>query len=311
MTDLDEMIRRGLREITDPVADVDRVGLAELLATADSADASADASAADAEAADAEAADAPTGATGRPRRWIVASVTAAAAVVTLIGVLILGPGSDDVERVVTDAGPSTTSTTRPTTDATGVPASSVPATSMLTPTTQAPSPGVAPAATTPTVGPHGAPTTAVPTPGAPATIRASDAPPGSLRVRIDVARSLRAGSSVDGTITLDNGSGRPVTAEGCSVPYWTNLRIGTVTIPGVQPMCLETFTFPAGESRWPIRISGSWGMCTNSPTPDTTTPACDPATGSPPPLDPGTYTVTVSGAPGLPVPPELTVEITP
>src|SRR5690606_9555387 len=124
-------------------------------------------------------ADASTAATGRPRRWIVASVTAAAAVVTLIGVLILGPGSDDVERVVTDAGPSATSTTRPTTDTTGVPASSVPATSMLTPTTQAPSPGVTPAATTPTVGPHGAPTTAVPTPAAPATIRASDAPPGS------------------------------------------------------------------------------------------------------------------------------------
>lgn len=303
MTDLDEMIRRGLRELTDPVADVDRNQLAELLSTADSADAAS----ADAASTDAEAADAPTGATGRPRQWIVASVTAAAAVVTLIGVLILGPGSDDVERVVTDAGPSTTSTTRPTTDTTGVPASSVPATSMLTPTTQAPSPGVAPAATTPTVGPRGAPTTAVPA----ATIRASDAPPGSLRVRIDVARSLRAGSSVDGTITLDNGSGRPVTAEGCSVPYWTNLRNDTVVIESVQTLCLETFTFPLGESRWPIRISGSVGMCTSSPTPNSTVPPCDADTGSPPPLDPGTYTVTVSGAPGLPVPPEFTVEITP
>lgn len=138
-----------------------------------------------------------------------------------------------------------------------------------------------------------------------------------LSARLELpAGSVRAGSSLSGEIVVQNDTGKPVVFEACTGPYQVVLSGESVSQTANVPLCAMSFTLSPGESRWPVAIDANYSACTtheSTGTPDDhigTLPRCGP-TMSPPPLPPGSYTVSFRAPAGVPIPPLVTIEVTP
>lgn len=126
--------------------------------------------------------------------------------------------------------------------------------------------------------------------------------------------TVEAGGTIEGEFVVSNDTGAPVQVEGCGSPYWVSLNNESVFQLVPRCMALMVFTFPVGESRWPVTISASHFGCVTAGTPTAVGvgdgPVCG-ADGMPPGLPPGTYTATVGRDEGAPAVDDLTVEVTP
>lgn len=285
MTDLDETIRRSLRQATDPVATIDRDAVQELLG-------------------------ADRGAV-RPlgrRRWRLGVVGAAAAAI-LLGVLVATVTGDGRTRVDTQDGTTTSVSTVPSTTTTASTTVAPPTTVDTTTvdTVVATPTSTAPPVTPPIVSPRPAPTTTPPLP-------ISAAPVGSLHARIEIAHSVRAGAKASGTVVLDNGAGRPIEVTACWNIYGITLHSPTFDGSASGLGCAQVFTIPVGESRWPVEVSATVDGCQQpgSPSPSGDLPPCLPDPAHPlPPLPPGRYRAHVWTSTGLPVPPDFDLDVIP
>lgn len=284
MTDLDETIRRSLREVTDPVATVDRDAVQDLLG------------------AD-RGAVRPIGRC----RWRLGVVGAAAAAI-LVGVLVANATGDGRTRVDTHDGTTTSVSTVPsTTTTTMAPTTAAPSTTTTVDTVVATPTSTAPPVTRPAVTPRPAPTTSPP-------LQISAAPAGSLHARIEIAHSVRAGAQASGTVILDNGAGRPIEVTGCLTIYGISLHSATFDGSESSPMCAQVFTIPVGESRWPVGVSATVDFC-QQPGPSSPSgelPPCLPEPADPlPPLPAGRYRAHVWTRTGLPAPPDFDFDVLP
>ncbi|MBS1837432.1 MAG: hypothetical protein JST64_07010 [Actinobacteria bacterium] len=123
------------------------------------------------------------------------------------------------------------------------------------------------------------------------------------------ATSMPAGGTLNGEVVIDNDTGAPITFRGCGTPVNVTLHGHGVSQGGVWPMCGQDLTFPVGESRWPVTVSATFGMCGESADPQVR--RC--VDGHVPPLPPGTYRAVAtwsSDAFQLEVP-AVTVTVTP
>jgi heat shock protein HslJ len=122
------------------------------------------------------------------------------------------------------------------------------------------------------------------------------------------ARTMGAGSSLAGQVVVDNDTGAPLNASGC-LSYFAALLVkpGSAQEPG-QLTCLQEFTFPVGESTYPISVSASENSCGGVPL--GANQPCLP-TGGTPPLAPGEYQAKLFPTDGIfQTPPPLIVHVT-
>ncbi len=115
---------------------------------------------------------------------------------------------------------------------------------------------------------------------------------------------------MSGQVLVDNNTGHPIHTFGCVKLFQVVLTSSTYRPPVAWLTCLQRFTIPAGESRYPVTVSASYSRCRQG-RPQHGLRACRPG-GRMPPLPPGTYHAKLFQAGNLvPVPPALTVRVTP
>jgi hypothetical protein len=135
------------------------------------------------------------------------------------------------------------------------------------------------------------------------------APAGDLRADLSLpSSSVLAGEVLEGEVVVQNDTGEPVDIEGCGSPYQVVLRNAEVQQTANWTNCLQTFTLPVGESRWPVSLSASYNSCTTDT--GSTGRRCGPS-GLPPALPIGTYDATVEHVDGAPQPPSEWVKVLP
>lgn len=124
------------------------------------------------------------------------------------------------------------------------------------------------------------------------------------------SRTIVAGSSMSGTVIIENNSGHPLNATGCGRLFQVALGNDKIR-PSVQWLkCLQAFTIPVSESSYPVTVDASYLSC-NSDGPQADLRACR-ANGQPPPLPPGDYRAMLFETGTLvPAPPPTSVRVTP
>lgn len=135
-------------------------------------------------------------------------------------------------------------------------------------------------------------------------------PPGSLRAHITLpSTTMRGGSSLPATITVENDSGKPIHILGCGSVFSVVL-VGEGHRPSPSwPLCAQDIIVPAGESTYPVTVAAAYQQCSTDG--GNGMPACE-QDGSMPPLPAGRYqATTVSVSPDLPVPARVPVTVTP
>jgi hypothetical protein len=136
----------------------------------------------------------------------------------------------------------------------------------------------------------------------PTTTSASKAPgarAGALAARIELSsRRVAGGTTLAGTVVVNNLTGHVVEAVGCISVFGVVLTNDSVPPEPAWLACRQTFSIPEGKSRYPVVVSASFASCTQG---DPSSPtACRPGTGSRP-LPPGRYrAVLVQSQPVVP-----------
>ena len=121
-----------------------------------------------------------------------------------------------------------------------------------------------------------------------------------MSARIVLPTTMTAGSSMTGQVVVENGSGHSLHPSGCLSLFAVELGNDEIT-PNVGWLsCLQAFTIPLGESRYPVTVIASYIPC--SPCPG----------GHLEPLPPGDYRATpFQSTPLVPTPPALSIRVTP
>jgi len=123
------------------------------------------------------------------------------------------------------------------------------------------------------------------------------------------SQTMTAGSSMSGYVVVEN-TGHAIRVSGCMSLFQVLLTSSTYRPPVGWLLCLQWFTIPAGESRYPVTLSASYSQCTQG-RPQHGLKACRPD-GRVPPLPPGTYHAKLFQLHKLVrIPPALTVRVTP
>jgi len=119
------------------------------------------------------------------------------------------------------------------------------------------------------------------------------------------ATTVTSGGTIRGQITVDNGTGRPIPANGCAL-FAVELNSNTYHPEPNWTACLDPISIPTGVSHYPITINASYDGCyPNGPV--GTIPACS-ASG----LPPGLYRATIyQGTQVVPPPSPIAVTVTP
>jgi hypothetical protein len=124
------------------------------------------------------------------------------------------------------------------------------------------------------------------------------------------SRTMAAGSSMSGYVVVENNTGHAIRVSGCVNLFQVLLTSSTYRPTVAWFTCLQRFTIPAGESRYPVTLRASYSQCTQG-RPQHGLRACRPD-GRMPPLPPGTYHAKLFQVRNLVrVPPALTVRVTP
>jgi hypothetical protein len=115
-----------------------------------------------------------------------------------------------------------------------------------------------------------------------------------------------------GRVVLENNTGHALHAIGCGF-FAVALQNAHYRPQIAWASCAHRYTFPVGESSYPVTVESSYLGCTSAASADDE-PACivdgdgHPA---PPPLAPGTYQATLFQITRLvPTPPSITVHVT-
>jgi hypothetical protein len=131
--------------------------------------------------------------------------------------------------------------------------------------------------------------------------------PHALFARIVLpARTVIAGSSINGRVVVRNNTGRAVHPVGCLYLFAVALTSSTYHPDVGGPACWHRFTIPAGVSSYPVSVSATYLSCGQRGSPGTTH-VCLPG-GRMPPLPAGKYRAKlfplgprVQAPPGVPV----------
>ena len=124
------------------------------------------------------------------------------------------------------------------------------------------------------------------------------------------SQTMTAGSSMSGYVVVQNNIGRAIRVSGCVNLFQVLLTSSTYRPPVAWFTCLQRFTIPVGESRYPVTVWASYSQCSQGG-PQHGLKACRPD-GRMPPLPPGTYHAKLFQLHKLVrIPPALTVRVTP
>ena len=122
--------------------------------------------------------------------------------------------------------------------------------------------------------------------------------------------SIAAGSSMTGHVVVDNYTDHAARATGCVSFFQVLLTNSEVHASPSWYACAQNFTFPVGESSYPVTISASYGECSGDALPGAE-PACLPA-GGPPALPAGDYQAKLFQTADIaPPPPVIAVRVVP
>jgi hypothetical protein len=124
------------------------------------------------------------------------------------------------------------------------------------------------------------------------------------------SRTMTAGSSMAGHVLVDNRTGHTVRVSGCQNLFAVALTSSTYRPAVAWLLCLQRFTIPVGETRYPVTVLATYLQCSEGGPRDGVI-GCPPSGGMPP-LPPGTYQARLFQAHKLVrVPPPITVRVTP
>ena len=112
-----------------------------------------------------------------------------------------------------------------------------------------------------------------------------------------------------GHVLVDNRTGHAVRVSGCLSLFEVLLTSGTYRPTAAWPLCLQRFTIPAGQTRYPVTIGATYSQCSQGRAHDGVI-RCLPG-GRMPPLPAGTYHARLFQAHQfVRVPPPITVRVT-
>src|SRR5690349_7058646 len=115
---------------------------------------------------------------------------------------------------------------------------------------------------------------------------ATPASSGGLTARVELpARTMRAGTTMDAVVVVQNDSGAAVMTTGCGSLFQIALITSGETPEIAWTLCLQNFTIPIGESRYPMTITAEARGCGGEPAGQR--PAC--VDGHAPAPPPGEY----------------------
>ena len=130
----------------------------------------------------------------------------------------------------------------------------------------------------------------------PTTAASASAAPGKATVAISLDRTTApAGTTIAGTVTIDNQTGAPISAPGGTCNGWLFVGLSNTKItysPLNGSVGCAAFEIPIGKSRYQISVSTRYQVCTQDAGQATYThPTC--LSSGMPPLPSGTYHTTV------------------
>jgi hypothetical protein len=125
----------------------------------------------------------------------------------------------------------------------------------------------------------------------------------SITVTLESGTAV-AGTPIQGVVTVDNNSGRPISVPNPSCWGWPTVGLANSAI-GFSPasaavLCPTDTEIPVGVSRYPVTVATTYNACSQIPAQATSRfPACiGPNRNEMPPLPPGIYhTVTLMPSP--------------
>jgi hypothetical protein len=124
------------------------------------------------------------------------------------------------------------------------------------------------------------------------------------------SRTIAAGSSMSGHLIVENDTGRAIRAWGCGALFVVALASRTYRPSIAWPACIQSFTIPAGRSRYRVTVEASYYQCSQG-APQGAIKACGPD-GRMPPLPPGDYQAILFQLHHLvQTPPPVPVRVTP
>ena len=140
-----------------------------------------------------------------------------------------------------------------------------------------------------------------------------------LSSRIELpSETIVAGSTMHGTLIIENNTGAPVAQSRCPDDRWQVYITNGVAASGPAPDIAVIYKcdrnppdLPVGETKLPFTFDASYDHCAPAADSYPPTPKCLPGDNIMPPLPAGDYRVEIKGSPytGLPKPPVLTVHV--
>lgn len=117
--------------------------------------------------------------------------------------------------------------------------------------------------------------------------------------------TLRAGGTIAGTITVRNGTGKPIRLVGCGSIFQVLLASATYHPAAAWPTCATNIWIPVGASTYPVRVRAIYSECGQGS-------GLEPCTsGGLPPLPAGRYRATTFESPQVvPLPRPISVTVT-
>ena len=124
------------------------------------------------------------------------------------------------------------------------------------------------------------------------------------------SRTITAGSAVAASVIVDNNSGRAIRVTGCLGLFQVVLTSSTYHPDVAWPACAQTFTIPAGQSSYSLKVEATYSSCSQRG-PQGTLKSCLPGNRMPP-LPPGRYHARLFQARhAVAVPAPIPVRVTP
>jgi hypothetical protein len=116
--------------------------------------------------------------------------------------------------------------------------------------------------------------------------------------------TMVAGSSMSGQVVVENDTEHELRSSGCLSLFAVGLGNEKISPDRGQPMCLQGFIIPVGESSWPVWVYASFSECGGG------VRRC--RFGRPPPYPPGDYlAVLITGDRRIPAPSPIRIRVTP
>ena len=124
------------------------------------------------------------------------------------------------------------------------------------------------------------------------------------------AQTTKAGSTLTGRVIVANDTGQAVRGTKCGGYFQVVLTNSHAAQQPAWDECAQRFTFPVGESTYPVTITATYLACTSGPA-QGSIPACL-QNNAPPPLPPGDYQAKLFQSGDIvSIPAPITLRITP